>query len=412
MIKRIQILGYRCFRFADVPVSPLTVLVGPNGSGKSTFLDALKLLQDVLDVGVESASDFRSEEFADLTWMRQGRGFQIALDAALPDEIATPRRKWIRYGLSVGLDRNRRPSVREETLWLRPAPDATLRNGPPRLFPTEPQPPRSLLETPYGRNWRTVVRKVPDSGNDYFKSETSGWNTLFRIGPRRAALANLPEDPSRFPAAMWFRKLLEDGLQAIALDSDQMKEPSSPRSPALFESDGSNLPLVVRTLREDSPQRYRDWLAHVRTILPEVREIATRRRHSDRHLYLEVRFRNGLKAPSWLVSDGTLRLLALTLLAYVEGAGRMFLIEEPENGLHPKAIEPVFRSLNSVYDGQVFVATHNVLLIGLARPENVMVFSRTPNGASDVVRGDEHPLLRDWKGELDLGMLMASGILD
>ena len=35
---------------------------------------------------------------------------------------------------------------------------------------------------------------VWDAGNDYFQSETGKWNNYFRVGPRKAALANLPED--------------------------------------------------------------------------------------------------------------------------------------------------------------------------------------------------------------------------
>jgi hypothetical protein len=30
-----------------------------------------------------------------------------------------------------------------------------------------------------------------------------------------------------------------------------------------------------------------------------------------------IRYKNGIEVPSWALSDGTLRLLALTLLAYV-----------------------------------------------------------------------------------------------
>jgi hypothetical protein len=32
-------------------------------------------------------------------------------------------------------------------------------------------------------------------------------------------------------------------------------------------------------------------------------------------------------------------------------------------------------------------------------------------GASVIVRGDEHPILKEWRGEVDLGELLAGGIL-
>ena len=63
--------------------------------------------------------------------------------------------------------------------------------------------------------------------------------------------------------------------------------------------------------------RFKDWLAHLQTALPDIENIRTVEREDDRHRYLVVEYKGGLGVPSWLVSDGTLRLLALTLPAYL-----------------------------------------------------------------------------------------------
>ncbi len=89
----------------------------------------------------------------------------------------------------------------------------------------------------------------------------------------------------------------------------------------------------------------------------------------------------------------------------------LYLIEEPENGIHPKAIEVVFQSLSSVYSGQVLLATHSPLILGLAGPEQILCFAQTESGATDIVLGIEHPKLKNWKGEIDLGVLYAAGVL-
>ncbi len=120
---------------------------------------------------------------------------------------------------------------------------------------------------------------------------------------------------------------------------------------------------------------------------------------------------SGLKAPSWVVSDGTLRLLALTLLAYIQDVEGIYLIEEPENGIHPKAVETVFQSLSSVYGAQVLCASHSPVVLSLAKPRDLLCFAKTATGETDIVRGDEHPRLKDWKGSLDLGTLFAAGVL-
>ena len=102
-------------------------------------------------------------------------------------------------------------------------------------------------------------------------------------------------------------------------------------------------------------------------------------------------------------------MLGLTLLAYLPEPSSVYLIEEPENGIHPKAVEGVFQSLSSVYSGQVLVATHSPLVLGLADPAQLLCFARNPSGAVSIVSGDKHPALRNWRGEVNLATLYAAG---
>jgi len=74
-------------------------------------------------------------------------------------------------------------------------------------------------------------------------------------------------------------------------------------------------------------------------------------------------------------------------------------------------VETVLQSLSSVYNAQVLLATHSPVILSLAQPEQVLCFSRTSQGATDIVLGSEHPRLRQWRGETDLGTLFASGVL-
>jgi hypothetical protein len=48
----------------------------------------------------------------------------------------------------------------------------------------------------------------------------------------------------------------------------------------------------------------------------------------------------------------------------------------------------------------------------MVEPRNLLCFAKDASGATDIVSGDEHPALRDWKqGQPDLGVLFAAGIL-
>jgi len=168
---------------------------------------------------------------------------------------------------------------------------------------------------------------------------------------------------------------------------------------------------VIEDLKKKDSRRFSDWISHLQTALPDIEDIRTFERPDDKHRYLVFHYRNGLTIPSWLASDGTLRLLALTLPAYLPVLSGVYLIEEPENGIHPRAVETMTQSLSNVYDAQILTATHSPIILSMVEPHQVLCFAKNEEGAADVVAGDEHSSLADWKGETDLGILFAAGVL-
>ena len=94
---------------------------------------------------------------------------------------------------------------------------------------------------------------------------------------------------------------------------------------------------------------YDKWISHLRTSIPDLVRVIPMLRPEDKHRYLAFEYANGTLIPSWMASDGTLRMMALTLPAYVDNFRGIYLIEEPENGIHPSAIETVYQSRGSVY---------------------------------------------------------------
>lgn len=413
MIRRVEALNFRCLRYIRQELNPFNVLVGPNASGKTTFLDAVAFLGDLLSTGLEAAVKQRTSDLRDLIWQREGQSFELAVELVIPEN----RRKMIkdraydvcRYEVAIGTeDETSEISILAEKVVLLKSKVEPVRQR--ELFPGQAIPPRTILTHKF-KNARTVVNKVR-GGNDNFYDETHrGWDHSFRLGPRKSALANLPEDESRFPISTWLKSTLMDGVQRLILNSLLMRKPSPPGQPKGFRPDGSNLPWVVQALVEKHPGRFRDWILHLQTALPDLENIRTIERPEDRHRYLMVCYRGGLEVPSWMVSDGTLRLLALTLLAYIPDLSGIYLIEEPENGIHPRAIEIAFQSLSSVYGAQILLATHSPIMLSIADPSHILCFAKTEEGATDIVRGSEHPALKNWRGETNLGVLFAGGVL-
>ncbi len=414
-ITLIEALNFRCLRYVSQPLGRFHVLVGPNASGKTTFLDVVAFLGRLVQDGLDAAIGERSQNFHDLLWNRTGDSFELAIEVAIPEELRTQLRdpKWdtIRYEISLGrIEDTGEIGFRAERVVLKRAAPKPVHLV---LFPALRRP-LPTLQTPKGsRKVQSVITKVL-AGNDNFYSETyekkgKGWAPSFKLGSRRSALGNLPEDTTNFPVATWFKGLLSTGIQQLTLNSLLIRKASPPGKGRHLEPDGANLPWVIADL--EKAKRLSEWIAHLRTALPDLEGIRTIEREDDRHRYLMLRYVGGLEIPSWMASDGTLRLLALTLPAYLPGLTGVYLIEEPENGIHPRAVETMLQSLSSVYQAQVLLATHSPVVLSLVDPKDLLCFAKTSEGATDIVLGNDHPALRDWRGETSLSTLFAAGVL-
>lgn len=421
MIRRIQALNYGCLRHVDLALGEFHVLVGPNASGKSTLFDVVAFLGDMVRDGVEAAVGNRTDNFQDLVWGRPSRypAFELAVEFEIPQDLRErlPQDKEFevfRYEVRIG-ERDSDVTINTERAILMPRRDSEPRQR--SLFPLPMSPVDTIMIGGRRRGSRSILSKS-SGGKDNFSIEVSpqsgkGWAVSISFGPHRSALGNLPESPEKFPVATRVKRMLETQVTRLFLDSGKMRE-SSP--PALrrkgFSFDGANLPWAIANLKESDPESYRNWLAHVRTTLPDIETINIVDRPDNRHAHLVMVYKSGLRVPSWMASDGTLRFLALTLIPYLSDQGYLYLLEEPENGVHPLALEAVYDSLASIYDSQVLVATHSPAFLGLTDPSETLCFAKDEEGATDIVRGVDHPLLRDWRGEaMDTNLLFATGVI-
>jgi predicted ATPase len=407
MICSVEALRYRCLRYIRKDLGNFHILVGPNASGKSTFLDVISFLADIVKDGPEAAIRKRSPNYTDLIWLKGNGSFELALELSIPERFG--RQGNCRYEVALGnIPETDEFGILGETVWFKPGSRAEKRQL--LIFPAPKEPPLTILAAGGRRNWKKIVNKVR-GGNDNFYPEAGGYRPAFKLGPQKSALGNLPEDETQFPVASWLKRTLTEGIQTLVLNSEVMRRPSPPGMPKQFRTDGSNLPWVIERLARDHSEKFRDWIDHLGTALSDLEGIKTILREEDKHRYLVLKYKNGLEVPSWMISDGTLRMLALTILAYLPDIEGTFLIEEPENGIHPKAIETVFQSLSSVYNAQVFIATHSPVILSIADIRQILCFAKDANGAVDIISGTEHPDLQEWRGGTPLDVLFASGVL-
>ena len=194
-------------------------------------------------------------------------------------------------------------------------------------------------------------------------------------------MGSLPEDPERFPFVHRGPRPAprRDSYRcARCCTAWSLRPPGEPD-----EADAGRLEPArcgsgpTRT----RPGLYNQWVRHVATGVSGLEMVDVFERPEDKHLVLRARFAgsHGDPVPSWLLSDGTLRLMALTLLSFASStpARDAYLIEEPENGLHPLAMQTMLEALSRPPTGmQVLLASHSPILLGNLRLEEVMVFRR------------------------------------
>jgi predicted ATPase len=392
----------------------MQVLIGPNASGKSTFMDVVGFLGDLVSDGLTAAVEKRTPNFLDLAWRREPNPIRLAVELEIPFEIrelCAPNLTvdTVRYRVDLGIDeKSGKYGILSEYVTLM---DSRIPGQ------SSPWPPDALGNNPSSPDPTIGHRTVAAvNGVVEFKAETTShsenmWPAPLRIGQQKSALGNLPEDETLFPIAVWLKTALAEGIQPIDLDSAKMQMPSPPGLGYSLLSDGANLAWVVSKFRKEQRERFLAWIAHLQTAFPDLKDVDTRL-ESDNRRELVIKYENGLEVLPWMASVGTLRLIALTLIAYLPETNRTYLIEEPETGIHPRAIETIFQSLSSAYDSQVLISTHSPVFLNIAEPHQLSCFSKLDDGSTKIVAGDRHPALQDWKRETPLGTLYAGGVLE
>jgi energy-coupling factor transporter ATP-binding protein EcfA2 len=437
MIKRIEAYRYRCFRNLNTRMLPFQVLVGPNGAGKTTLLDIPVLIGEMLKSrSIEYAFQQQTEthprprtDYArDLIFNQKGETFELALEAEIPQQIVSslvekvvqgkkPKaaeqyrnkpERWpasIRYEIRVELF-NEALQIGEENILLLPGNDSKVPRGTgisvaewAREHSSTAMPVIPVMERRRG----DPIAFIPEMEKKSLPH--------FEFKPTEPAFANLFSDASMFGASLWLRDLLMKDACPYQPVLENLRRAQPPVRRPTLEKDASSLPWLIQDLKTSNPRGFERWIRMVQLAIPQIRDIETVVREDDKHAFLRVIYANDRKVPASGLSDGTLSVLATTVLPYLPLTPLLIMHEEPEHGIHPKGIEVILQSLKAVHAGQVWISSHSPVVLANCEPEELLCLSLDEEEASIALPGGQHPALQEWRRSLDLGTLFAAGVL-
>lgn len=323
MITRLEVDGFKSLQGFAVDLEPFTVFIGPNGAGKSNILEALALLARLASMPIVDA-------------FKQGRGRPIDQFSRYGAEIVGEVRfavellfvgtpdDFSRFRYELVIERLTRSSGTEH-LTVRHEQLRTLRRDEDTWIDAHPEfaevvPPSHevhLLFSAKGDQW---TRYAELDGT----SELDGTPQHLPLDPQRTVLAQKAGFQMRF---------VQNSLrlcQWLRLDLTHLAGPSDRVDTGQLRTDGSNLPTVLADL---PPELLGEIRADLVALVPGLSSFSVVPEGDA--LRVDFELSGGERLPARLVSDGTLRLLALLTALRVEPRPSLIGIEEPENGIYP-----------------------------------------------------------------------------
>lgn len=128
-------------------------------------------------------------------------------------------------------------------------------------------------------------------------------------------------------------------------------------------------------------------------------------------LYFQFRGSQQL-VPAAQASDGVLLVLGYLAILFSPQPPRLILIEEPENGIHPKRLERVMEILRDLIHQQshtqVVFTTHSPYAVDLLKPEEVTLCTKGKDGAVQLTRMSESKSVAEQLSVFTLGEIWTA----
>lgn len=445
MFRKLSLGNFKRFQSAALNLRRVNIIVGPNNSGKSSILGALRLLSQTLDSYDDQVPLLLNGPFGDFGTFRdvvyknhRGRPIELAFDIEVPalsSAANNPSGPKTRASFDVVF--KYRQEEREiyaqsvvikidgtHAITLRYSPDGrrhnierlgtveippTLKNSIAREFRV-----RHFFPVPYAT--RLGMFADPDRDTpyrkfvtDFNKSENSEVvRSLSRLNSRLTRFISSTDylGPLRTPPS---RTYLFSGERSRRIGA------SGENMTSLLARSESRRSRE-RADRSDEPTiggRINDWLQKA-----QMAQSATVEPISDRHF--ELRVKNFFTREDQNIADvgfGHSQVIPFLTGGYALGAGSVYMAEQPELHLHPRAQAELGDFLAELYQSetQTIVETHSEHMIlrlqqhvaaGTISHRHIRFFyvnndpeALTSNGSQEASDGEIIPIDLDAQGQ-------------
>ena len=390
MLTRVEIDGFKSFEGFVLDLQPLTAVVGPNASGKSNLFDALRFISLLAQFDVRTAmQDLRGEPqelfrtTASGTRRRMTFAVELLLNRSGEDAFGrryeTPAQR-IRYEVSLGIGNEiggHRQGIYVQSEDCRPI----SRRDDKAIF-------LKHLKLSYNARVSPFIR-VSDTGDALLIRQDGrqkhGRPMQFPLKEAsKTALSTITT--AEFPHLYAVKDILSN-LRFLEIVPQAARAPSDRFEDRALRRDASNLAAVLARLKQETSSGERpdgvlsDIAADLASLIPSVKSLTVIDDPSHRQYAFSIEFVEGLAFSSRVISDGTLRLLALlTVLNDPQRSGTL-CFEEPENGVHEGRINSLVEYLReSVGPGtdvanpsfQVILNTHSPKVMAALRDQEIV----------------------------------------
>lgn len=386
MITKIKINGFKSFHNFEMTFTPFTVIAGTNASGKSNLFDALSLLSKLSDSDniKKSLSDQRGD-FLELFSMYDKDTYadimefeaEMLVDKKVKDAWGNEAiLKYTRFQYKLILKRFVNQSGLEdieliyeklvnlkhkEDLWINLIPKQQRELWRPKVSTGKRDRPYIDTENIDGIN--TVIVPQDSKGGNKRRFPLNNAN--------RTVLSSF--DSIDFPHVLAAKEEMKS-WKFLQLNPDDLREPTS-KSNGLdqISSTGKNLAGALFRIFQKNDVILKEISRKLNKFLPQFISVDIIDEKENRQYIIKLVDVDKKEYTSRVLSEGTLRILALCILEYDDNFGSLLCFEEPENGIHPARMSTMLDLLVDLSTNfleedlllkQVIVNTHSSVLVG------------------------------------------------